>query len=179
MKESTMKAPLPVVLLVLAASVSGAYAQSGLTREAVRSQIEEARRNGDLLAPGEAGVPQRQLVPGNYPRQPEAAGRSRAEVQAELREAQRTGNMLAAGETGLTAAQLNPSAYPAPPVVAGKTREQVRAETLQAIRDGDILGPGESGLTLRQQSPQTYLARERSQRQQHATGTDAWTRQAR
>lgn len=174
-----MKASLSLVLLALAASVSGAYAQSGLTRDQVRSQIEEARRNGDLLAPGEAGVPLRQLVPGNYPRQPVTAGRSRAEVQAELREAQLTGNLLAAGEIGLTAAQLNPSAYPAPPMVAGKSREQVRAETLQAIRDGDILGPGESGLTLRQQYPQTYLARERSQLQQHAAGTEAPAQQAR
>ena len=132
-------------------------AQSGPTRA---QSILEARRNGELLVPGELGLTERQLYPQRYPARSQVAGKARAEVLAELDEARRNGDLLLPGDLGITEYQANPSAYPARPVFAGKTREQVRAETLQAIRDGDILGAGEASLPLRQLYPQSYLARD-------------------
>jgi hypothetical protein len=163
-----MKRSLSIVLLALAATASLAQAQEASNRA---QSIEEARRNGDLLVPGEIGLPERQLYPGRYPALRAVAGKTRAEVRAELEAARRNGELLLPGEAGITAAQATPSAYPAQPVWAGKTQEQVRAETLQAIRDGDILAPGEAGITLRQLEPQKYLARGRSSATQDVAGT--------
>jgi hypothetical protein len=153
-----MKRTLSIALLAVLATASLAQAQDGPTRA---QSIAEARRNGELLAPGELGLTERQLHPERYPAAVPAIGRTRAEVRAELEEARRNGDLLAGGEAGLSAYQLHPSAYPERAAVAGKTREQVRAETLQAIRDGDILAPGEAGVTLRQMYPRSYLARGR------------------
>ncbi|GAB3655947.1 DUF4148 domain-containing protein [Ramlibacter alkalitolerans] len=153
-----MKRTLSIALLALLAATSVAQAEDGPTRA---QSIAEARRNGELLAPGEPGLTERQLHPERYSAAAPAIGRARAEVRAELEQARRNGDLLAGGESGLSAHQLHPSAYPARAVVAGKTREQVRAETLQAIQDGDILAPGEAGVSLRQMHPRSYLARGR------------------
>ena len=147
-----------IALLLAVIAAPAALAQG---TDPVQSIIE-ARRNGELLVPGDIALPERQVFPHRYPARPQVAGRTSAEVRAELEQARRAGDLLLPGERGITAYQANPSAYPARPVVAGKTREQVRAETLQAIRDGDILGPGQSGLTLRQLYPHRYLARDQS-----------------
>ena len=88
---------------------------SNLTRAQVRAEVDEARRNGALLAAGEAGRPS-ELFP-----QPVVIGKTREQVRAELAEAQRTGDIVASGESGMTLRELYPGAYPQPvmPVYAG------------------------------------------------------------
>jgi hypothetical protein len=156
-KGIEMKYQYKLAAALVFAAVAGVSSAQGLTRAQVKAQLQEAIQNGDMLAPGDAGLTERQLYPSEYPAQAAAApGKTRAEVQAELQTAIRDGDMLAPGDSGLTLAQEDPAEYPAPPVVVGKTRAQVRAETAMAIRDGDIIAPGDAGLTFAQEDPREY-----------------------
>ena len=52
------------LVLVLAVAASAASAQQGgLTRAQVQAELAEATRNGDMMAPGELGLTQRQPAP--------------------------------------------------------------------------------------------------------------------
>jgi hypothetical protein len=88
MNRSTFSA---LALAVAALSSVGAQAADGsLSRDQVRAELAQAQRNGDLLAAGEAGLPQNQVNPAAYGAQP-AAGVSREAVQAELAQYRREG----------------------------------------------------------------------------------------
>jgi hypothetical protein len=141
------------IALLLAAVASAASAQQDPTRSQVKAETAAAISNGDMLAPGELGLTERQLRPDLYPSTP-VAGKTRAQVEAELATAQRNGELVDA--SGLKEKDVTPGLYPANPVVAGKTRAQVEAELATAIRDGDMLAPGDSGLTEYQLDPQLY-----------------------
>jgi len=88
------------------------------TRADVRAEFDAARRDGELLAAGEAG-PTPQAHDATRAPQATLAGKTRAQVRAELAEAQRNGELLAAGEAAFT--PRAPSAAPArvQSVVAG------------------------------------------------------------
>jgi predicted RNase H-like HicB family nuclease len=85
-------------------------AASTLTRAQVTGEYQRARLAGEVMV-GEAGLPQNQVLPGNYPAQSAVAGKSRAEVKAELAEAIRTGNVLAGGESGQLLKDVFPQRY--------------------------------------------------------------------
>jgi hypothetical protein len=148
-----------IILAAIAGATIGAAHAQGLTRDQVRAELDEARRNGTLSIGGEANLRLRDLAPGMYPAPQGVAGRSRQEVRAELGESIRSGDMVRAGEMGLTAYEMAPHLYPARPVFAGNSREEVRAVLAEAIRTGDIVVIGESGLTEAQQFPHVVAAR--------------------
>ena len=118
----------------------------GKTREQVRSELEDARRNGDLIANGETGATYRDLAPHRYAPAAAVQAKSRADVRAEFEAARRNGDLIADGQSGATARELFPSAYAAQADVkralgittAGKTREQVGDELVQARRSGTV-----------------------------------------
>ena len=89
MNRSTFSA---LALAVAALSSVGAQAADGsVSRDQVRAELAQAQRSGDLLAAGEAGLPQNQANPAAYGAQPAAAGVSRQAVQAELAQYRREG----------------------------------------------------------------------------------------
>jgi hypothetical protein len=144
--------------LVLAA-IAGVSSAQGLTRAEVKAQTMEAIKNGDILAPGDAGLTFRQEDPEDYPAQPAPPpGKTVAQVKAETMAAIRNGDILAPGDAGLTFAQEDPADYPAKPIVVGKTRAEAKEERDIAVRDGDILAAGEAGLTFAQEEPDMYAA---------------------
>ncbi|MDB5955858.1 DUF4148 domain-containing protein [Ramlibacter sp.] len=144
---------------VLLAAVAGVVSAQGLTRAQVEAQTMQAIRNGDIMAPGDAGLTYRQEDPAAYPAQPAPPpGKTRAQVKAETMTAIRNGDILAPGDAGETLAQEYPAEYPAKPIVVGKTRAEAREERDIAVRDGDILAPGEAGMTLAQEEPAMYAA---------------------
>ena len=144
---NTRRNTFAVALLALVAGT--AFAQEGKSREQVRAEFEQARRNGDLLVTGEIGQPENQLHPARYPAQA-AASKSREEVRAELAQAQREGDVIA-GESGLALNQLYPARYPGHTMVASRSRAEVKAEVIEARRNGDLMAAGELGLTQREQ----------------------------
>jgi hypothetical protein len=143
-----------ILTVMLATTFAASAGAQALTSTEVRAQFDEARRNGELLAPGETGLKMNELHPDLYPKRVATPGKTRGQVQAEVADAARNGELLAAGEGSSLfdfAAQQRSTALAS----AGKTREQVKAETLAAIRNGEIV-TGESGLTLREQFPRAY-----------------------
>ncbi|MEP6940900.1 MAG: DUF4148 domain-containing protein [Rudaea sp.] len=144
-------------LLVLSTLCAGvAHAQTSITREQVKAEFAQARRDGNLVPAGE-GVTLRQMHPERYASAPEAAARTRAEVKAEYQEAVRTGDIVASGDSGLKLNEINPRAYPATSFAGvGKTREEVRLEFAEARRTGDIVAAGEGGMKLNELYPQRY-----------------------
>jgi hypothetical protein len=151
MKPHRAARPLLVFILVAAS----AAARAGASRAEVLDALAEARRTGDLIAPGDSGRTLRELAPGLYPAPPAQAALARADVVGALREALRTGD-IAIGDSGRTAYELNPGAYPARMPIAGRSREEVRADLAQALRTGDIMASGDSGQTLRERYPERY-----------------------
>lgn len=88
MNRSTFSA---IALAVAALSSVGAQAADGtVSREQVRAELAQAQRNGDVLAAGEAGLPQNQVNPAAFGAQAATAG-SRDTVQAELAQYRRAG----------------------------------------------------------------------------------------
>lgn len=83
----------------------------GVTRAQVRAELEEARRNGELLAPGDFGATEYELHPSLYPARAAVAGKTREQVRAETQQAIRAGDILAPGDLGVTLRQLNPQRY--------------------------------------------------------------------
>jgi hypothetical protein len=146
-----------VGLAVAAASgiVCDAWGQDGLTREQVRAEYFQARRDG-LIPFGELGTRPIDIHPELYPRQQAGTPKTRAEVKAELESAIAAGDFTV-GDSGLTAAGMDPRRYPKPAAASGLTRAQVKAETLEAIRRGDV-PQGDSGLTPAQINPGYYAA---------------------
>jgi hypothetical protein len=154
-----MKYQHKLAAAALLAAIAGVTSAQGLTRAEVHAQLIKDIRNGDMLAPGESGLTERQLDPADYPAQPAPPpGKTRAQVEAETMAAIRNGDILAPGELGLTYAQEDPPDYPAKPIVVGKTRAEAMEERDIAVRDGDILAPGEAGLTFAQEEPGMYAA---------------------
>ena len=145
--------------LLSVALVSTVWAQTPITREQVKAEFERARRSGDILVSGEAGLTVRELHPQTYP-SPDRRPISRSRVIADLAEAQANGDMLAAGEIGLRLNEVSPRLYPSKAIVAGKSRAEVNAEVREAIRNGDLVASGELGLPLNQVHPQAYAHRE-------------------
>ncbi|WP_425258813.1 DUF4148 domain-containing protein [Rubrivivax sp. RP6-9] len=132
--------------------------EGGLTREQVRAELAEARRNGDLRTGGETGLRMRDKFPGLYPAEPAApAPKSRQQVRRELEQARADGSMTLAGETGLTEAELAPHRFAARPALFAKTRDEVKAELATARRLGDMPA-GEDSRTLAEAHPQAYAA---------------------
>jgi lambda repressor-like predicted transcriptional regulator len=84
---------------------------SQLSRAAVQADLREARRSGEVVANGEAGIPQNEMFPGQYPTQVAERSMSREEVRADLREAMRTGEVVANGETGMKLNEVFPGRY--------------------------------------------------------------------
>ena len=144
-----------ILTVMLATTVAASAGAQALTTNQVRAQFDEARRNGELLAPGEIGLKMNEMYPDLYPKRVAAPAKTREQVNAEFAEAARNGELLAAGESGLKMNEQYPDLYPQRVAAPGKTRDQVKAETLAAIRDGEI-PRGETGLTLREQFPQRY-----------------------
>jgi len=141
------------IVVMLAAVGAHAGAETGKTREQVRSELAEAVRNGDI-AYGESGQTQRELFPSRYAAA-HPSGKTRAQVGAELAEAVREGE-LASGEAGLTARERDLQRHPMLAMTMGKTRAQVRAELTEAIRTGEVAGNGEVGGKLNEIYPQRY-----------------------
>ena len=141
------------IAVLLALSTASAFSDGAKTRAQVRAELEEARRSGNIIGAGEAGVPLNQLFPSEYP----AVGptKTRAEVVEELAEARRSGDMLANGESGETLNEVYPQLYPAPVYLASATRAEVRAELAEARLLGDA-PIGEDGLTPAQRHPLQY-----------------------
>lgn len=148
-----MKTSRKLTLVLLLAGLAGAASAQQETRAQVESELAAAQRNGDMMAPGELGMTERQLRPDLYPSAP-VVGKTRAQVEAETLAARRAGTLLEA--SGLREKDVAPGMYPADPKVAGKSRAEVQAELAMAMRDGDMLVPGDSGLTEAQLEPQVY-----------------------
>lgn len=145
--------------LLSVALVTTVSAQTTKTREQVRAEFEQARRSGDVLGSGEAGLTLRELHPQTYPSaQPSPI--SRSGVIADLVHEQAHGDTLAAGEIGLPLNEISPRLYPSKALVAGRSRADVKAEVREAVRDGGLLASGEAGLPLNQVHPQAYAHRE-------------------
>lgn len=105
-----------MALALTAATVGTAFAADASapkTRDQVRAELAEARRNGTLIADGQTGATYRDLNPGRYATKPEMmSGKTRAQVQAELQQAWANGDLVADGQTGATLRELNPGRYP-------------------------------------------------------------------
>lgn len=144
-----------ILTVMLATTFVASAGAQALTTTQVRTQFDEARRNGELMAPGEIGLKMNELYPDLYPKRVAAPAKAREQVNAEFAEARRNGELLASGESGSKVNEQYPDLYPLRVAAPGKTREQVKAETLAAIRHGEI-PVGEIGLTLREQFPQRY-----------------------
>src|SRR5262245_32946249 len=106
-----------LVILLVAVSTT---ARAGTSRAEVLDALAEARRTGELMAPGDSGLTLREMNPERYPAAAAGPARTRADVVAEVREALRDGD-LAIGDSGLTGRELNPGAYPARPAAAGRS----------------------------------------------------------
>ena len=133
------------------------------SRDEVKAELAEARRSGNLLVPGEAGLPLNQLLPNLYPSVPPAIGKTTEEARRELAEALRSGEILAGGELVHYRYEERPDLYPQVAAAPGKTREGVKAELFAAIATGDVIAGGELGLKQNELNPQhfrtTMLAR--------------------
>ena len=140
---------------LIAVAAHPAFAQEAKTRAQVRAELDHAIRSGDLLAPGELGVPLNQVRPDLYPRVALEPGKSRAEVKAELTEAIRTGDIIA-GETSYRLNEIHPNLYPPVAVLPGKSRQEAKAELADALRTGDILAGGETSLKRNELYPWSY-----------------------
>jgi hypothetical protein len=156
LKGIQMNTPHKMAIALVLAATAGVSSAQGLTRAQVEADLQTAIRNGDMMAPGDSGLTERQLNPGAYPPAPVVAGKSRAQVEAELAAAQRHGDLVQA--SGLRDRDIEPGMYPPDPVVAGKTRAQVKEELAMAIRDGDMVANGELGQTDDQLEPAKYAA---------------------
>lgn len=154
---------VPVTLLALLAGANPALAQGAPSPAQVRAELAEAIRSGDILAPGELGLPLNQVHPHRYPAAVQVPGKTRDQVKAELAEALRTGD-IASGESSARRNEIFPELYPPVPMVAGKSREQAKAELAAAIRSGDILTGGELALRRNQVSPSRYSMEARDDR---------------
>jgi hypothetical protein len=163
-------------LALLATLGTQGHAQSANTRDQVRSELAEAIRSGDILAPGDSGLTMRELHPERYPAAAVTTGKTRDQVRSEFAEAVRNGDVFAGGDSGLTLREQNPQRYPAPIEVAGKTREQVREETAAAIRAGDVVANGESGQKLNELHPQWYAKSRTDDAIRHAASASATAR---
>lgn len=139
-------APSMTMLLIAAAAISGAHAQTSMprTRDQVRQELVEAVRNG-TIARGEQDASMREMSV--------AAGRTRAEVRAEFATARKSGDLLASGESSLTLNELHTAQHPPLGVVGGKTRAQVLAELADAQRTGETVAAGELGPMLNATHP--------------------------
>lgn len=111
-------------------------ADQGLSREQVQAELQQAIRNGSLVAGGDSGQTLKQLSPNRYTeaavRQQAvetAQGKTRAQVKAELAEALRTGDIVAGGESGQKLNELFPGRYTdhVSPVLAGQPKSADRA----------------------------------------------------
>ena len=137
----------PWTLIALAAVLGAGAASAQTTREAVRADLDAARRAGQTLHAGEAAFPADLPQPAAAP----AAPASRSAVVEALAQARRNGELVAAGELGLAPAELRSEQA----VAYGRSRQEVQAELAQARREGELIA-GESSLTLREQYPFRY-----------------------
>ncbi len=135
-----MKTKFAAITLVLASGlIAGTPALADVTREQVKTELAEAIRAGDMLAPGNRGVRLNELYPSRYPAKQVQTSLSRDQVKTELAEAIRTGDMLAPGNRGVRLNELYPSRYPAKQAQASLSREQVKTELAEAIRTGNFM----------------------------------------
>jgi len=142
------------IAVLLALFTASAFSDGAKTRAQVRAELAEARRTGNIIGAGEAGVELNALFPSAYPA-PVGPTKTRAEVVEELAEARRDGDILASGESGEMLNEVHPQLYPAPIHLAGPSRAEVRAELAEARLLGD--GPiGEDGLTPAERHPLQY-----------------------
>src|SRR3954447_16648401 len=137
------------------------FSQEAKNRAQVRAELDEAILSGNVLAPGEIGLPLNQQRPDRYPAAPREDGKSRNEVKSELTEALRTGDMVA-GESSSRLNEVQPSAYPALVTAPGKSREQARSDLTQAIRSGDVLEGGELSAKRSERYPWSYRDKRRT-----------------
>lgn len=144
--------------LIVVVGTHQALAQEGKSRAQVRAELDEAIHKGDILAPGELGIPLNQLRPNSYPRVSQAPGKSREQVKSELMDAIRTGDIIA-GEASFNLNEAHPNLYPPVAMLPGKTREEVKSELAEAVRTGDILAGGELSLRLNELYPWQYRSR--------------------
>ncbi len=155
-EEHHMKAPVLIALSTLLALAAGLSHAQGKTREAVKAELAEAVRMGDIPLL-DNGLTPRDLNPSAYPARPVPVGKTREQVVAELIEAKRMGD-YPLFENGQAPREVNPSAYPARATPAGKTRAEVLSELAKAIRMGDI-PLMDNGMTPREANPRAYPAR--------------------
>ena len=131
-----MKTRLSVVAIALSTLVAGhalaADPSVAKTREQVRAELAEAKRNGTLLVDGDQGIRVYQVTP--RPAAQKTAekavvvGKTRAEVLQELRDARANGTLIANSETGETYRDIDPRSYPPlGPVQAVNAGNDVRA----------------------------------------------------
>jgi hypothetical protein len=155
-KVITMKVRVLLSIGLIAGAAGQAFAQDAASRTQMRADVDEARRAGELIAPGEAGLTERQLRPDLYPSVAQQPAKPRQETRAELQEALRTGEIYAGGESSFKRNELDPNRYPRVAVAPGKSREEAKAELAEAVRTGDIVAGGELAAKENQLYPNQY-----------------------
>ena len=126
---------LASVVLMLAALTGSAFAQGSMgageigwrdgtpaagsakTREQVRAELAQARRDGDLVAAGDADTASNTAQSGRYATAFAGVSKTRAEVKAELAEARRNGDVIV-GDSSVTLREEFPQRYPQQRVAA-------------------------------------------------------------
>ena len=99
------------ISLALAAAVTGASADEGLTRVQVRAEALAAQRAGEIPQ-GDLDIKPAVARPDLYPPKAPVVGETRAQVRQELAGAKRLGD-IPQGEEGRTLAELFPQRYAA------------------------------------------------------------------
>lgn len=133
---------ISAVLLTLAALGAGQAfaaelsADAPKTRDQVRAELAEAKRNGTLFNYSYA-APQNEVNPQRYAATaPQPSGLTRAQVEAERQQARRTGNVFSYTYAAKLN-ELNPGRYEQA-AASALTREQVRADYLAARNAGEL-----------------------------------------
>ena len=122
-------APTGAAYQALFAARDGVAAVGGKTRDQVQAELQQARANGDVVAPeqfsmdmtGHAGATYREIFPARFGVQVVADTKTRADVRAEYAEAVRTGDLPAdawintatGGVAGSKLRDVFPGRYPA------------------------------------------------------------------
>ncbi len=143
-------------LVLLAVAAGSSFAQTSLSRDEVKAELNRALRSGEIMPAGDADMLLREMTPSRYPAQATVPARSRDEVRAEVQAAARQGALMAAGEVDQSQRDMRPDLYPLLASGATKTRDEVMAELREARRSGDLMATGDADMTLRELNPKRF-----------------------
>lgn len=119
---------------------SQAMTSAEVSREQVRDELEQARRNGELHADYTMERRWRDVNPYHYGRDASdpPGAKSREQVRQELADAQRRGEFPYDASLERAANEMNPYHYQSAAERADSTRDRVRQELADARRTGEI-----------------------------------------